>query len=253
MNISESRTIPKTFKIPNPTTMAEQRIKTILVIDDDEDIVQTIKGNLELDGYQVVYALNGRDGLNWIRKTPPDLVILDLNLPDIDGIKCCQFVRREYDFPIIMLTAREGVSDMVLGLECGADDYIVKPFNALELSARIKAVFNRLERSLIKDHYECGGINIEFKSRQVYRDGVLVELTKTEYELLELFVSYPDEVLTREFIRRQIWRDSQLYKHSRTVDVHVQRLRKKLEKNPNTPQYIVTVAGVGYKYSSCDE
>jgi len=231
--------------------MADPQTKTILVIDDDEDIVQTIKGNLELDGYHVVYALNGRDGLDRTKADPPDLVILDLNLPDIDGIKCCQFMRRECEFPIIMLTAREGVSDMVLGLECGADDYIVKPFNALELSARIKAVFNRLERSLIKDRYECGGIVIEFKSRRVTRDGSPVELTKTEYELLELFVSYPDEVLTRDFIRSQIWRDSQLYKHSRTVDVHVQRLRKKIEKNPNTPEYIVTVAGVGYKYCSC--
>lgn len=228
--------------------MMEAKTKTILIIDDDKDIVQTLKGNLELDGYQIICAYDGRDGIRAVKAEQPDLVILDLNLPDIDGIKACQFIRREYDFPIIMLTARDGVSDMVLGLECGADDYLVKPFNALELSARIKAVLKRMERSLVKSRYECREIAIEFKSRRVLRNGQEMVLTKTEYELLELFVSYPNEALTREFIRNQIWRDSQLYSQSRTVDVHIQRLRKKLEKDPNNPQYIVTVAGVGYRY-----
>jgi two-component system alkaline phosphatase synthesis response regulator PhoP/OmpR family response regulator RpaB len=228
--------------------MAESSSKTILIVDDDKDIVQTIKGNLELDGYRVICAFDGRTGLKAIKAQAPDLVILDLNLPDIDGIKACQFIRREYDFPIIMLTARDGVSDMVLGLECGADDYMIKPFNALELSARVKAVLKRMERSLVKSRYECRDIAVEFKSRRVLRDGQEVNLTKTEYELLELFISYPNEVLSREFIRNQIWRDSQLYSHSRTVDVHIQRLRKKLEKDANNPQHIITVAGVGYRY-----
>jgi DNA-binding response OmpR family regulator len=228
--------------------MTESSAKTILIVDDDKDIVQTIRGNLELDGYRVICAFDGRNGLQAIKAQAPDLVILDLNLPDIDGIKACQFIRREYDFPIIMLTARDGVSDMVLGLECGADDYMIKPFNALELSARIKAVLKRVERSLVKSRYECRDLAIEFKSRRVSRDGQDVQLTKTEYELLELFISYPNEVLSREFIRNQIWRDSQLYSHSRTVDVHIQRLRKKLEKDANNPQHIITVAGVGYRY-----
>lgn len=223
-------------------------LQTILVIDDDKDIVKTIKGNLELDGYKVYCAHDGRKGIDMAREHRPQLIILDLNLPDIDGIKACQFMRREFDFPIIMLTARDGLSDMVLGLECGADDYIVKPFNALELSARIKAVLNRTERSMVQSCYEGQCISIDFKSRQVHVHGDIVQLTKTEYELLELFVSYPAEVLSREFIREQIWRDSELYKHSRTVDVHIQRLRKKLERDPNNPMFIVTVAGVGYKY-----
>ncbi len=222
--------------------------QTILVIDDDKDIVKTIKGNLELDGYSVICAYDGRSGIDLAREKRPHLIVLDLNLPDIDGIKACQFIRREFDFPIIMLTARDGLSDMVLGLECGADDYMVKPFNALELSARIKAVLKRTGRSMVKSCYEGECITIDFKSRQVKVLGEPAQLTKTEYELLELFVSYPAEVLTREFIREQIWRDSELYKHSRTVDVHVQRLRKKLEKDPNNPRFIVTVAGVGYKY-----
>ncbi len=228
--------------------MTESSQQTILVIDDDKDIVKTIKGNLELDGYAVICAHEGRAGIDLARERRPHLIVLDLNLPDIDGIKACQFMRREFDFPIIMLTARDGLSDMVLGLECGADDYMVKPFNALELSARIKAVLNRTQRSMVKSCYEGKCITIDFKSRQVQVHGQAVQLTKTEYELLVLFVSYPAEVLSREFIREQIWRDSELYKHSRTVDVHVQRLRKKLETDPNHPRFIVTVAGVGYKY-----
>jgi len=221
---------------------------TILVIDDDEDIVKTIKGNLELDGYNVMFAYNGRSGIDMARERHPHLIVLDLNLPDIDGIKACQFIRREFDFPIIMLTARDSLSDMVLGLECGADDYVIKPFNALELSARIKAILKRTERSMVKSCYEGRCITIDFKARQVQVHERPVQLTKTEYDLLELFVSYPAEVLSREFIRQQIWRDSKLYKHSRTVDVHVQRLRKKLENDVNNPRFIVTVAGVGYKY-----
>ncbi len=223
---------------------------TILVVDDDKDIVETIKGNLELDGYEVLSAFDGRSGVDMAKRCRPDLIILDLNLPDIDGIKACQIIRREFDFPIIILTARDGVSDTVLGLECGADDYMVKPFNFLELSARIKAIFKRVERNLVKDHYELRELSIDFKSRKVSLRGEEIKLTKTEFELLELFVSYPDEVLSREFITNQIWRDSELYQHSRALDVHVQRLRKKIEFDIENPQYIVTVAGVGYKFQA---
>ncbi|HIJ58684.1 MAG TPA: response regulator transcription factor [Deltaproteobacteria bacterium] len=223
---------------------------TILVVDDDKDIVETIKGNLELDGYEVLSAFNGRSGVDMAKRCRPDLIILDLNLPDIDGIKACQIIRREFDFPIIMLTARDGVSDTVLGLECGADDYMVKPFNFLELSARIKAIFKRVEKNLVKDHYKLKDLSIDFKSRKVSVRGEEIKLTKTEFELLELFVSYPDEVLSREFITNQIWRDSELYQHSRALDVHVQRLRKKIESDIENPRYIVTVAGVGYKFQA---
>ena len=223
---------------------------TILVVDDDQDIVQTIKGNLELDGYVVFTAFDGRTGLSIARQNRPDLMILDLNLPDIDGIKACQIIRREFDFPIIMLTARDGVTDKVLGLECGADDYMVKPFNFLELSARIKSIFKRVERSLVKDQFELDDLAINFKSRSVSIRGNSVKLTKTEFELLELFVAYPDEVLSREFIQQQIWRDSQMYQSSRAVDVHIQRLRKKIEPEMDKPVYIVTIAGVGYKFQT---
>ena len=230
--------------------IAKNPNSTILIVDDDQDIVQTIKGNLELDGYAVLCAFDGRSGLDLARKNRPDMVILDLNLPDIDGIKACQIMRREFDFPIIMLTARDGISDRVLGLECGADDYMVKPFNFLELSARIKAIFKRVERSLVKNICEIRELHIDFKSRKVTIRGKDAKLTRTEFELLELFVSYPDEVLSRDFITNQIWRDSELYQHSRAVDVHVQRLRKKMETDVENPQYIVTVVGVGYKFQT---
>jgi two-component system alkaline phosphatase synthesis response regulator PhoP/OmpR family response regulator RpaB len=233
--------------MPNVITRPKYRI---LVVDDDKDIVQTIKGNLELDGYEVLTALDGHSCLKMARENRPDLIILDLNLPDIDGIKACQIMRREFDFPIIMLTAREGISDKVLGLECGADDYIVKPFNFLELSARIKSIFKRVERSLVNDHQEFKDLSINFKSKTIMVRGESVKLTKTEFELLSLFVSYPDEVLSREFIQQQIWRDSQLYQTSRAVDVHVQRLRKKIEAEVDKPEYLVTVAGVGYKFQA---
>jgi DNA-binding response OmpR family regulator len=222
----------------------------ILVVDDDKDIVQTIKGNLELDGYEVLTASDGHSCLQMAREHRPDLIILDLNLPDIDGIKACQIMRREYDFPIIMLTAREGVSDKVLGLECGADDYIVKPFNSLELSARIKSILKRVERSLVNDRYEFKDLSINFKAKTITVRNETVKLTKTEFELLSLFVSYPGEVLSRDFIQQQIWRDSQLYQTSRAVDVHVQRLRKKIEAEVDKPEYLVTVAGVGYKFQA---
>jgi len=223
---------------------------TILVVDDDKDIVETIKGNLELDGYEVLSAFNGRNGVDMVKKHRPDLIILDLNLPDIDGVKACQIIRREFDFPIIMLTARDGVSDTVLGLECGADDYMVKPLNFLELSARIKAILKRVERDVVKNFCEIKDFLMDFKTRKVSVRGEEIKLTKTEFELLELFASYPDEVLSREFITSQIWRDSELYQHSRALDVHVQRLRKKIETDIENPRYIVTVAGVGYKFQA---
>lgn len=223
---------------------------TILVIDDDMDIVQTIKGNLELDGYDTLYACEGRAGLDLVRNSRPDLIILDLNLPDIDGVKACQIIRREFEIPIIMLTARDGLSDKVLGLECGADDYMVKPFDFLELSARIKAILKRAHRSLIKSSCEIKDLVIDFKARTVRKRNREFRLTKTEFELLQLFVTYQDEVLSREFIQDQIWRDSQLYQHSRALDVQVQRLRKKIEEDVSNPEYITTIAGVGYQFRS---
>lgn len=225
-------------------------VKTILIIDDDEDIVRTIKGNLKLDGYDVLTAHLGREGIETARTRQPDLILLDLNLPDLDGISICEILRKSCDVPIIMLTARDTLSDKVLGLKSGADDYIVKPFEYLELSARITAVLSRMERSVVKEKQALGCIEINHKTRQVSVSGTPVKLTKTEFQLMELFTSQPDKSLSRDYIEKQIWWDSQLYSHSRALDVHIQRLRKKIEPDPQAPSLIITIPGVGYKFSS---
>ncbi|MFH2059296.1 MAG: response regulator transcription factor [Pseudomonadota bacterium] len=224
--------------------------KTILIIDDDKDIVQTIKSNLILDGYNIVYSYLGREGIELARKKRPDLILLDLNLPDVDGIVVCDVLRKSLDLPIIMLTARDSLSDKVLGLKTGADDYIVKPFEHLELSARITAIFNRVDRSMIREKHQIKDLEINYRTRQVSIKGKIVKLTKTEFQLLELFVGNPDQSLSRDFIEKQIWWDSKLYSHSRALDVHIQRLRKKIEHIPETPTMIITISGVGYKFNS---
>lgn len=220
----------------------------ILIIDDDPDIVQTLKGNLELDGYEVMSGHDGRTGLNLARSQRPELIVLDLSLPDIDGVRVCQILRREFEFPIIMLTARDSISDKVLGLESGADDYLVKPFHFLELSARIKVVFKRLGRDPARTEFISKDLCINFQTRSVTVNSEDAKLTRTEFNLLELFAAYPGQTLARSFIENQLWRDSQLYQSSRVIDVHVQRLRKKIESDPEKPEYIITVAGVGYRF-----
>jgi two-component system alkaline phosphatase synthesis response regulator PhoP/OmpR family response regulator RpaB len=225
--------------------MTQQRI---LIIDDDADIVKTVSANLELDGFEVSSAPNGNEGLAALQSRSPDLVLLDLNLPDIDGIKVCQILRRESEVPVIMLSARDTVADKLLGLECGADDYLVKPFNALELSARIRTVLRRVHRCEPVNSNRHGDIVLDYRNHKTTIQGREASLTRTEFSLLELFVTHPGETLTRDFIQSQNWGDSKLYSHSRAVDVHVQRLRKKIEANPQAPRFILTVAGVGYRF-----
>ena len=224
--------------------------KTILLIDDDKDIVQTIQGNLVIDGYNVISAFTGQDGIYMAEKSNPDLVLLDLNLPDLDGVAVCEILRKKFNFPIIMLTARDALSDKVLGLKSGADDYIVKPFDFLELSARIVAIFNRIERTVVHNQQQFGDLAINFRTRQVSIKSNEIKLTKTEFGLLELFAAYSGKALSRKFIEKAIWQDSQLYSNSRALDVHIQRLRKKIEQKSDHPKYIVTIPGIGYKFNS---
>ncbi|MEN8212355.1 MAG: response regulator transcription factor [Thermodesulfobacteriota bacterium] len=222
--------------------------KTILLVDDDKDIVQTIHGNLVIDGYNVISAFTGQDGITMAEKRNPDLVLLDLNLPDLDGVAVCKILRNKFNFPIIMLTARDSLTDKVLGLKTGADDYIVKPFDFLELSARITAIFNRIERTVVHNQQRFGDLEIDFRTRRVAIKSSEIKLTKTEFGLLELFAAYAGKALSRGFIEKVIWQDSQLYSHSRALDVHIQRLRKKIEPTPEKPEYIITIPGVGYKF-----
>lgn len=219
----------------------------ILLVDDDEDILAIIKGNLELDGYLVFTATHGKEAIRIFESEAIDLIILDLMLPDIDGIQVCRVTRTHSHVPIIMLTAKDSVSDKVLGLESGADDYLVKPFDYLELAARIKAQLRRSGVYVSQgDVLDVGTLTLIPERREVAVDGEPVSLTKKEFDILALLFKNAGKVLDRETIKAEIWPGQKLYKWSRALDVHVQRLRAKLEKNPETPQYIQTIPGVGY-------
>ncbi len=223
----------------------------ILIIDDDPDILKVLRANLQVAGFEVETGLNCAEAGEIIEKNQPDLLVLDLMLPDCDGVEFCRNLREGgMDFPIIMLTARDGVSDRVLGLESGADDYVVKPFEAVELIARIRACLRR--RSPSKDEcLEAGEISVDISRRRVTVRGEEIDLTPKEFDLLCLFIRNGEKVLTRDFIRKSLWKDSRrLYSWSRVIDVHVQHLRAKIERDPVEPEYILTVPGVGYRFVS---
>jgi len=218
----------------------------LLVVDDDPDILRVLKANLELYGYEVLLAPAWAAAAEILGRELPDLVILDITLPDGNGVDICRELKGRYPkTPVILLTAKDRVSDKVMGLESGAEDYIVKPFETLELMARIKVCLRRYRPS--DEKAEVGDLCIDFKKRCVHRSGKQVELTPREYDLLCLFVTNRGEPLSREFIRKTIWKGSQIYSWSRVIDVHIQHLRQKIEKKPLEPEYILTVPGVGYK------
>ncbi len=223
----------------------------IMVVDDDPDILTVLKGNLQLAGFRVTTFTSGLEALAAIRNGPPDLLILDLTLPDIDGIQLCRRLReQQLNFPVIMLTARDGLSDKVLGLECGADDYVVKPFAFLELQARIKTCLRRLEAATGKeelDSLSVGSLRIDRQKRLVRVADKEIELTKKEFSLLWLLAENQGRVMTREDIRKVLWGRQQLYSWSRTIDVHIRHLRQKIETDPEHPTLIRTVIGVGYR------
>ena len=223
----------------------------IIVVDDDPDILTVLKGNLQLAGFRVKTFTSGLKALAAIRNGPPDLLILDLTLPDIDGIQLCRRLReQQLNFPVIMLTARDGLSDKVLGLECGADDYVVKPFAFLELQARIKTCLRRLEAATGKeelDSLSVGSLRIDRQKRLVRVVDKEIELTKKEFSLLWLLAENQGRVMTREDIRKVLWGWQQLYSWSRTIDVHIRHLRQKIETDPEHPTLIRTVIGVGYR------
>ncbi len=223
----------------------------IMVVDDDPDILTVLKGNLQLAGFQVATFTTGLAVLTAIKSKAPDLLILDLTLPDIDGIQLCRRLRgQQLEFPVIMLTARDGLSDKVLGLECGADDYVVKPFAFLELQARIKTCLRRREVAKGGDDLDSlnlGNLRIDSQKRQVWIADKEVELTKKEFNLLLLLAENRGRVMTREDIRKALWGRRQLYSWSRTIDVHIRHLRQKIEADPEHPTLINTVIGVGYR------
>jgi DNA-binding response OmpR family regulator len=221
----------------------------ILAVDDDRDILKVLKANLQLHEYEVDTADNWTKAQELISETPPDLILLDLTLPDGDGIEICRHLRKELpQIPIIMLTAKDKVSDKVIGLESGADDYVVKPFETLELLARIKACLRRAVPHITKEEVSIGSIKIDFKKHLVTLSGKKIDLTPKEYELLCFFISHRGEALSRDAIRKAVWKGSQIYSWSRVIDVHIQHLRQKIEKDHSDPKYILTVPGAGYMF-----
>jgi DNA-binding response OmpR family regulator len=219
----------------------------ILLVDDDPDILRILKDNLELDGYQVRTATTGREALQLFGQGGCDLVILDLSLPDIDGIQVCRSIREKSPTPIIMLTARDRVPDKVLGLETGADDYVVKPFDYLELSARVRACLRRRPAPVhAEEVLKIGDLKIDPGRNTVWKASEKISLTQRQFRLLLLLARHAGKVLERSAIRRSLWPEGELYKDSRAIDVHIQHLRLKLHDNPNNPEYIRTIQGVGY-------
>ncbi len=222
--------------------------ETVLVIDDDPDILQVLKANLELHRYAVRTAGSWTEAKKVIGAGLPHLIILDLTLPDGDGTQICRMLRKSYpSLPIIMLTARDTVSDKVIGLESGADDYVVKPFETLELLARIRACLRRA-RPPGSQIITAENISMDLKRRIVTVRGREITLTPKEYDLLRLLMSERGTAMSREEIKRHLWKEERIYSWSRVIDVHIQHLRQKIEANPAEPRYILTVPGVGYRF-----
>ena len=222
----------------------------ILVVDDEKLLVKGIKFNLENEGYQVECAYDGATAVELARTGNFDLIILDLMMPEIDGLEACVKIREFSSVPIIMLTARSEDTDKIIGFECGADDYITKPFNILELKARIRALLRRASGAVQakqQSRITVGGLTLDMEQRVAIRDGETVELTAKEYDLIELLMKNPRRVYSRENLMNVVWGYSYTGDY-RTVDVHIRRLREKLERTPAEPEYIMTKWGVGYYF-----
>lgn len=224
----------------------------ILVVDDEKLIVKGIKFSLEQDGMEIDVAYDGEEALNLIRKNDYDLAVLDVMLPKMDGLQVCREVREFSQMPIIMVTAKGEDMDKIMGLEYGADDYMTKPFNILELKVRIKAVLRRstaakTEKAPVKNEIQIRDLLIDLDSRRVFVDGKEAFLTAKEFDLLELLMKTPGKVYSREKLLDTVW-GFDYPGDVRTVDVHVRRLREKIEKKPSAPEYIFTKWGVGYYF-----
>ncbi|MDD7772591.1 MAG: response regulator transcription factor [Faecousia sp.] len=219
----------------------------ILIVDDEELLVKGIRFNLQNDGYEVITGANGLEAVQLAADPEIGLIILDVMMPVMDGLTACRRIREFSDVPIIMLTAKTEDMDKLLGFEHGADDYLTKPFNILELKARVRALLRRSGKKSQDSRVTRGHIMIDASSRNAYRDGVQVELTAKEFDLVELLIRNPNRVYSRENLLDTIWGDD--YRSDiRTVDVHIRRIREKLEDNPAEPRHIMTKWGVGYYF-----
>ena len=234
-------------KINSPN--GSERKTRILIVEDEPAMVQGLRDNFEYEGYEVISAADGVDGLNRAMADQPDLVVLDVMMPKMSGLDVCkQLKARKPSMPIIMLTARGQEIDKVVGLELGADDYVTKPFSIRELMARVKAVLRRASpQAATAEIYRFSDVEVNVRSNEVLRGGQPVELSSKEFALLAYFVAHPAETLSRDRLLDAVW-GYENYPTTRTVDAHIVHLRQKLEPNPEEPRFILTVHGSGYKF-----
>ena len=222
----------------------------ILVVDDEALLVKGIRFNLQNEGYEVITGCDGLEAVKQVQEQRPDLVVLDVMMPNMDGMTACTKIREFSDVPIILLTAKTDDMDKLMGFDVGADDYLTKPFNILELKARIRALLRRSGRTEKKapaHELSIGSITLDLDARNAYRSGVLADLTAKEFDVIEFLMRNPNRVYSREALLDTIW--AYEYRSDiRTVDVHIRRLREKLEENPAQPQHILTKWGVGYYF-----
>jgi two-component system, OmpR family, alkaline phosphatase synthesis response regulator PhoP len=223
----------------------------ILAVDDEEHIQELIKFNLESSGYNVLCCGTGTEALKLVRSEKPDLVLLDVMLPGIDGYDVCKEIRKDNsisNIPIIMITAKSEELDKILGLELGADDYMTKPFSIRELLARVKAVLRRTSSQTMDKSFKFDTINVDFEKHEITKDGKRLELTLKEFEVLEILIKNKGRVITRDFLLDKVW-GYEYFGETRTVDVHIRHLRQKIEEDDKNPRYIETIRGVGYRFN----
>ena len=221
----------------------------ILVVDDEDLLVKGIRFNLQNEGYEIITGSNGLEAVDHCREQNPDLVILDVMMPEMDGLTACTRIREFSNVPVILLTAKTDDMDKLMGFEHGADDYITKPFNILELKARVRALLRRAgtQAEAKPSNLTIGSISLDLDARNAYRNGILADLTAKEFDVIEFLMRNPNRVYSREALLDTIW--AYEYRSDiRTVDVHIRRLRERLEENPADPKYIMTKWGVGYYF-----
>jgi DNA-binding response OmpR family regulator len=224
--------------------------RTILVVDDEPTLRETLAEALEMEGFRVVVAADGREALTRFRADQPDLVLLDLMLPELSGVEVCRIIRAESTVPIVMLTAKGAEVDKIVGLELGADDYVTKPFSLRELTARIRAIFRRLEQRAAEPEpsmVDVGSVQVDLAGHRMLRDGAAVPAKPKVFELLAFFLRHPGQVFSRDQLLERVW-GYDYAGETRTVDVHIHWLRSAIEEDPATPVFLHTVRGVGYVF-----
>jgi DNA-binding response OmpR family regulator len=228
---------------------------TILLVEDETTLAETLRYNLEREGYSVMIAADGVQGLDQARREQPDLIVLDIMLPRLDGFSVCRIIRQESDVPIMMLTARQDEVDRIAGLELGADDYISKPFSLGEFLARVRAIMRRSERQPragTREVLEAGALRVDTSSRRAWRENSELTLPQKEFDLLTCLVRNRGIALSRDLLLERVW-GLDFIGDSRTVDVHIRWLREKIEPDPARPRYIQTVRGVGYRFEAPEQ